>query len=71
MYSKDQHALVSFSPIWWCLKWFFEWNEVGISMLEAAYNSLQCGALFGLLMSIFYAIRRKQLNLTDWDSLGE
>ena len=33
--------------------------------------SLQCGALFGLLMSIFYAIRRKQLNLTDWESLGE
>jgi len=40
-------------------------------MLEAAYKSLQCGALFGLLMSIFYAIRSNQLNLTDWDLLGE
>ncbi|MCW1890611.1 DUF6404 family protein [Vibrio chagasii] len=57
------------SYIWWGFEWFLDWNEVGISMLEAAYKSLQCGALlFGLLMSIFYAIRRKQLNLTDWDS---
>ncbi|CAH6886299.1 conserved hypothetical protein [Vibrio chagasii] len=70
-FSNFVFCLVYFAPIWWGFEWFLEWNEVGISMLEAAYKSLQCGALFGLLMSIFYAIRRKQLNLTDWDSLGE
>nr|WP_233090508.1 DUF6404 family protein [Vibrio sp. IB15] len=70
-FSNFVFCLAYVAPIWWGFEWFFEWNEIGISMLEAAYNSLQCGALFGLLMSIFYAIRRKQLNLTDWESLGE
>ncbi|WP_373568823.1 DUF6404 family protein, partial [Vibrio sp. A14(2019)] len=26
---------------------------------------------FGLFMATIYYIRRKQLNLTDWSSLGE
>ncbi|EPW6437641.1 DUF6404 family protein, partial [Vibrio parahaemolyticus] len=26
---------------------------------------------FGFIMATFYYIRRKQLNLTDWGSLGE
>ncbi|EOZ5531429.1 DUF6404 family protein [Vibrio metschnikovii] len=27
--------------------------------------------MFGLFMATIYYIRRKQLNLTDWSSLGE
>ncbi len=46
-------------------------GRLGKPVLEAVYISLLTGALFGLVMATFYYIRRKQLNLTDWGSLGE
>ncbi|MCS0190079.1 MULTISPECIES: DUF6404 family protein [Vibrio] len=52
-------------------QWFLVWNELGKPVLEAVFISLLTGALFGLVMATFYYIRRKQLNLTDWGSLGE
>nr|WP_237768388.1 DUF6404 family protein [Vibrio parahaemolyticus] len=47
------------------------WSELGKPVLEAAFISLLAGTLFGLVMATFYYIRRKQLNLTDWGSLGD
>ncbi|MFM2589708.1 DUF6404 family protein [Vibrio sp. TBV020] len=47
------------------------WNELGKPFLEAVFISLLVGTLFGFIMATFYYIRRKQLNLTDWGSLGE
>nr|WP_252973449.1 DUF6404 family protein [Vibrio navarrensis] len=47
------------------------WSELGKPVLEAVFISLLAGALFGLFMATFYYTRRKQLNLTEWGSLGE
>ncbi|EIO3971440.1 DUF6404 family protein [Vibrio vulnificus] len=60
-----------FAPVWGIFQWFFVWNELGKPVLEAVFISLLAGTLFGLVMATFYYIRRKQLNLTDWGSLGE
>ncbi|HGF5285426.1 TPA: DUF6404 family protein, partial [Vibrio parahaemolyticus] len=64
-------CVVSFAPVWGVFQWFLVWNELGKPVLEAVLFSLLAGALFGLAMATFYYIRRKQLNLTDWGSLGE
>ncbi|WP_347366242.1 DUF6404 family protein [Vibrio vulnificus] len=60
-----------FAPVWGIFQWFLVWDKLGKPVLEAVYISLLTGALFGLVMATFYYIRRKQLNLTDWGSLGE
>ncbi|EKO3914640.1 DUF6404 family protein [Vibrio cholerae] len=64
-------CLIFFAPFWGFFQWFLVWNELGKPVLEAVYISLLAGALFGLFMATIYYIRRKQLNLTDWSSLGE
>nr|WP_245884160.1 DUF6404 family protein [Vibrio albus] len=64
-------CLTFFAPVWGVIQWVLVWNELGTPILEAVYISLLTGALFGLVMATFYFIRRKQLNLTDWGSLGE
>ncbi|MGR5062485.1 DUF6404 family protein [Photobacterium sp. DNB22_13_2] len=64
-------STVTFAPIWGVLNWFMAWNDAGKPVLEAVYMALIGGVLFGLIMSTFYFVRRTQLKLTDWRSLGE
>ncbi|WP_217557893.1 DUF6404 family protein [Vibrio metschnikovii] len=70
-FANVMFCLIFFAPFWGFFQWFLVWNELGKPVLEAVYISLLAGVLFGLVMATFYYIRRKQLNLTDWSSLGE
>ncbi|KII76388.1 DUF6404 family protein [Vibrio renipiscarius] len=64
-------SMMIFAPIWGLISWFMTWRAEGKPVLEAVYMALIGGLLFGLCMAIFYFIRRKQLKLTDWRSLGQ
>nr|WP_257970027.1 DUF6404 family protein [Vibrio parahaemolyticus] len=70
-FSNVMLCVTFFAPVWGSFQWFFVWNELGKPVLEAVFISLLAGTLFGFIMATFYYIRRKQLNLTDWGSLGE
>ncbi|PSU34579.1 DUF6404 family protein [Photobacterium lutimaris] len=63
--------MIFFAPVWGVIQWYLTWSELDKPILEAVFASLLTGALFGLAMAFFYAIRRKQLKLTAWRSLGE
>lgn len=60
-----------FAPVWGILNWLMLWSKSDKPVLEAIYMSLIGGVLFGLIMATFYFVRRKQLNLSEWRSLGK
>lgn len=64
-------SAITFAPVWGVLNWFIVWSHADKPVLEAVYMSLIGGVLFGLIMATFYFVRRKQLNLSEWGSLGE
>lgn len=49
--------------------WFFLRDHLRYTSTEALMTNLLGGVAFGLCMSIFYLVRRKQLKLTRWDAL--
>ncbi|WP_162064042.1 DUF6404 family protein [Vibrio taketomensis] len=59
-----------FAPVWGILNWLMLWSKSDKPVLEAIYMSLIGGVLFGFIMATFYFVRRKQLNLSEWRSLG-
>ena len=63
-------SMVFFAFGWGIFDWLMNWNHTGKPILVAVYTALLIGAIFGLIMATFYLIRRKQLKLSDWDSLG-
>ena len=63
-------SMVYFALGWFLFDWLTNWSGTEKVILEAIYSALLIGALFGLMMATFYRIRRKQLDLSDWDSLG-
>ncbi len=60
-----------FAPVWGILNWLMLWSKSDKPVLEAIYMSLIGGVLFGFIMATFYFVRRKQLNLSEWHSLGK
>lgn len=42
----------------------------GQAIQEVVTSSLIAGLVFALAMSVFYHVRKKQLGLTKWESLG-
>lgn len=64
-------SMATFATVWGTLNWFVIWQKEGKPILEAIFMSLLGGVLFGLIMAVFYYVRRKQLQLTDWRRLGE
>ncbi|WP_194435558.1 DUF6404 family protein [Vibrio fluminensis] len=63
-------SMTLFASVWGALNWIMFWSVEGKPVLEAIYMSLLAGVLFGLIMASFYRYRRKQLQLSDWRSLG-
>ncbi|WP_429180183.1 DUF6404 family protein [Aeromonas salmonicida] len=56
--------------IWGLLMWCFGWQDE-VTPAFALRQSLLFGIGVGLLMAIFFLVRRKQLKLTPWDALPQ
>ncbi|RAJ04716.1 DUF6404 family protein [Aeromonas salmonicida] len=56
--------------IWGLLMWCFGWQDE-VTPAFALRQSLLFGIGVGLLMAIFFLVRRKQLKLPPWDALPQ
>lgn len=58
-----------FGCLWGVFMWFSTWQSEGYSALDALFASVTAGGLFGFLMALFHAWRKRANKLPDWDRL--
>ncbi|MGL4926145.1 MAG: DUF6404 family protein [Plesiomonas shigelloides] len=63
-----------FVSVTFTLTWFFAFHFIIYrpnpkEIIDVAYESVIFGISFGFIMSMFYLVRRKQLKLTNWQSM--
>lgn len=60
---------VWFGPVWGMLMWFSRWQDQNASIFVALLASSTSGLLFGLLMALFHAWRKRVNKLPSWKNL--
>ncbi|AOY01405.1 DUF6404 family protein [Jeongeupia sp. USM3] len=61
---------LEFACIWGGFMWFVVWRSSGMSAMSAVSFAGATGALFGLVMGLYYAYGRKKHHLPPWQTLG-
>lgn len=52
------------------ISWFLTGQYVNKTSQQSVIEAIAGGLIFGVIISVFYLIRRKQLKLTDWNTLS-
>lgn len=60
---------VAFTLTWFFAFYFIIYRPNPKEIIDVAYESVIFGMSFGFIMSAFYLVRRKQLKLTNWQSM--
>lgn len=58
-----------FASSWGILMWFWIWRSQNMPLSMAVMAALAAGVFFGITMAWSYARKRKQLRLSDWETL--
>jgi len=61
------HFGATFAAIYGTISWIIRWRSESIPLGSAAMHLLYAGAIFGVLMAVYYRWQAKRLDLPSWD----
>ncbi|MGF1698699.1 DUF6404 family protein [Vibrio lamellibrachiae] len=61
---------IVFGLLFSVLNWFINTQSLNKPITQLILKGVCGGLLFGLIMSVFYLVRRKQLGLSSWEDLA-